>query len=138
MAVVRPELQFGITELGEDGHVTGFREKPRSEHWINGGFFFFEEGVFDYLARTACSSASRWSGSPPTAAAGLPPRGFWECMDTYKDAVDAERPVGAGRAVEAVELSPPRTSPLRRLPRRVSGPRPGAEPSASCVSWPTA
>ena len=38
MTVVRPELQFGVTELdGADGRVTGFREKPRSEHWINGG-----------------------------------------------------------------------------------------------------
>ena len=43
MTVVRPELQFGVTELdGDDGLVTGFHEKPRSEHWINGGFFVFE------------------------------------------------------------------------------------------------
>src|SRR4051794_1980074 len=28
MTVVRPELQFGVTELDSDGRVTGFREKP--------------------------------------------------------------------------------------------------------------
>ncbi|HXC46344.1 MAG TPA: sugar phosphate nucleotidyltransferase, partial [Solirubrobacteraceae bacterium] len=52
MTVVRPLLQFGVTELDvRDGSVLGFREKPRSEHWINGGFFCFESGVFDYLRR---------------------------------------------------------------------------------------
>ena len=49
MTVVRPELQFGVTELADDGRVTGFREKPRSDHWINGGFFCFGEPVLDYL-----------------------------------------------------------------------------------------
>ena len=39
MTVVRPELQFGVAELDGDGRVTGFREKPRAEHWVNGGFF---------------------------------------------------------------------------------------------------
>ncbi|HEX4837996.1 MAG TPA: sugar phosphate nucleotidyltransferase, partial [Solirubrobacteraceae bacterium] len=35
MTVVRPELQFGVTDLDAlDGRVLGFREKPRSEHWI--------------------------------------------------------------------------------------------------------
>ncbi len=47
--MVRPELQFGVTELDGDGRVRGFREKPRSEHWINGGFFCFEPAVFGYL-----------------------------------------------------------------------------------------
>src|SRR4051794_3052968 len=37
MTVVRPELQFGVAELEGDGRVRGFREKPRLEHWINGG-----------------------------------------------------------------------------------------------------
>ena len=31
------------------GRVRGFREKPRSEHWINGGFFCFQAGALDYL-----------------------------------------------------------------------------------------
>ena len=37
---------------------------------------------------TACSSASRSSGSPPTASSrAYRHDGFWDCMDTYKDAV---------------------------------------------------
>src|SRR5215207_4624934 len=49
MTVVRPELQFGIAELDGAGRVRGFREKPRSEHWINGGFFCFESGALGYI-----------------------------------------------------------------------------------------
>ena len=50
MTVVRPELQFGIAELDGDGRMRGFHEKPRSEHWVNGGFFCFEHGALGYVA----------------------------------------------------------------------------------------
>ncbi len=49
MTVVRPELQFGIAEINGDGVVRGFVEKPRSDHWVNGGFFCFEPSVFELL-----------------------------------------------------------------------------------------
>jgi glucose-1-phosphate cytidylyltransferase len=89
MTVVRPELQFGITEVdGDHGLVTGFREKPRSEHWINGGFFVFEPGVFEYLSDSSVLEREPLEG---LAADGqlhaFRHTGFWECMDTYKDAV---------------------------------------------------
>ncbi len=88
MTVVRPELQFGITELdGEGGRVTGFHEKPRSEHWINGGFFVFEPAVFDYLTDSSVLEREPLEG---LAADGqlhaFRHTGFWDCMDTYKDA----------------------------------------------------
>jgi glucose-1-phosphate cytidylyltransferase len=88
MTVVRPELQFGITELDGDGTVLGFHEKPRSQHWINGGFFCFEPGVFDYLTDSSVLEREPLEG---LAADGqlraYRHTGFWECMDTYKDAV---------------------------------------------------
>jgi glucose-1-phosphate cytidylyltransferase len=88
MTAVRPYLQWGVAELGGDGRVTGFVEKPRSEHWVNGGFFCFEPGVQNYLAED-----SVLEGEPlgNLAAAGqlraYRHEGFWDCMDTYKDAV---------------------------------------------------
>ncbi len=88
MTVVRPELQFGITELGADDRVRGFREKPRSEHWINGGFFICEPGMLGYLKR---DSVLEREPLERLAAVGelvaYRHEGFWECMDTYKDAV---------------------------------------------------
>ena len=88
MTVVRPELQFGITELDGDGVVTGFREKPRSEHWINGGFFCMEPGVLERLDE---GSVLEREPLESLAADGelraFRHEGFWDCMDTYKDAV---------------------------------------------------
>jgi glucose-1-phosphate cytidylyltransferase len=88
MTVVRPELQFGVTELGADGRVSGFREKPRSEHWINGGFFCFGAPVLGYLGENSVlerAPLERLAGDDQLRAHRH--EGFWECMDTYKDAV---------------------------------------------------
>lgn len=88
MTVVRPQLPFGVTELDADAVVTGFREKPRSEHWINGGFFVFERGVFDYLRDDSVlerAPLERLAADRQLRA--FRHTGFWECMDTYKDAV---------------------------------------------------
>ena len=89
MTVVRPRLQFGVTELdGSDGRVLGFHEKPRSEHWINGGFFCFESGVLDYIQRDSVlerDPLERLAADGELRAHRH--EDFWECMDTYKDAV---------------------------------------------------
>lgn len=88
MTVVRPQLQFGVADLGEDGSVLGFHEKPRSEHWVNGGFFVFDPGVLAYLGP---DSVLEREPLEQLAAAGqlhaFRHAGFWDCMDTYKDAV---------------------------------------------------
>jgi glucose-1-phosphate cytidylyltransferase len=88
ITVVRPQLQFGVTELADDGRVTGFREKPTSEHWINGGFFCFSAAVLD---RLDLDSVLERAPLERLAAAGelraYRHERFWECMDTYKDAV---------------------------------------------------
>ena len=88
VTVVRPELQFGITELDGDGRVSGFQEKPRSEHWVNGGFFCFEHGALGYIG---ADSVLEREPLERLASVGqlhaYRHDGFWECMDTYKDAV---------------------------------------------------
>lgn len=88
MTVVRPELQFGVTELAPDGLVTGFREKPRSEHWINGGFFCFEARALEYLEPDSVLEREPLQRlAAEGQLRGHRHEGFWECMDTYKDAV---------------------------------------------------
>lgn len=88
VTVVQPELQFGVAEIDASGRVSGFQEKPRAEHWVNGGFFCFEPGVQSYLAE---DSVLEREPLERLAAAGelhaYRHDGFWDCMDTYKDAV---------------------------------------------------
>jgi glucose-1-phosphate cytidylyltransferase len=98
VTVVRPDLQWGVAELDGD-RVAGFVEKPRSEHWINGGFFCFEPGVHEYLE--ADRALEREPLSRLAAAGELRAfrhKGFWDCMDTYKDAVVLNDLWAAGRA----------------------------------------
>jgi glucose-1-phosphate cytidylyltransferase len=88
LTVVRPQLQFGVTELDPQGRVEGFREKPRAEHWINGGFFCMERDALAYLE--ADSVLEREPLERLAAGEQLwahRHEGFWQCMDTYKDAV---------------------------------------------------
>ena len=99
MTVVRPELPFGIAELNGDGAVRGFVEKPRSEHWVNGGFFCFEPEVLEVL-----DEQSVLEREPLAQLAGrgelraFHHHGFWDCMDTYKDALLLNDLWGGGQA----------------------------------------
>jgi glucose-1-phosphate cytidylyltransferase len=89
VTVVQPRLQWGVAELGEDGKVEGFVEKPRSQHWINGGFFCFEPGALGYLGEDSVlerEPLERLAGVGQLGA--YRHEGFWDCMDTYKDAIE--------------------------------------------------
>jgi glucose-1-phosphate cytidylyltransferase len=88
MTVVRPELQFGVARLDGDTVVEGFDEKPRFDGWINGGFFCFEPGVFGYIGEDSVlerEPLERLAADGQLRA--FRHTGFWDCMDTYKDAV---------------------------------------------------
>lgn len=86
MAVVQPRLPFGVARLDGEGGVLGFSEKPRSELWVNAGFFCFERSA---LAAVEPGSVLEREPLERLAAAGqlraYRHAGFWECMDTHKD-----------------------------------------------------
>ncbi|TMK71498.1 MAG: nucleotidyl transferase [Actinobacteria bacterium] len=100
---LEPRTQFGVAELDPDDRVLGFEEKPRLDHWVNGGFFCLEPGFLDYLAT---DSVLERAPLRHLAAAGqlraFRHTGFWECMDTYKDAVMLNDLWGGGQAPWAV------------------------------------
>jgi glucose-1-phosphate cytidylyltransferase len=88
MTVVRPYSQWGVAVIDGSDRITGFSEKPRLEQWINGGFMMCEPGLFEYVDEG--SVLEREPLARIAAAGGLAAyrhEGFWDCMDTYKDAV---------------------------------------------------
>ena len=98
VTVVRPNLQWGVAEL-EDDRVCGFVEKPRSEHWVNGGFFCFEPAaveVFEPDSVLEHEPLQRLAGAGELRA--FRHEGFWDCMDTYKDAIELGDLWSQGRA----------------------------------------
>jgi len=87
VTAVRPPARFG--ELVFEGDLAvSFEEKPQiGEGWINGGYFVFEPGIFDYL-----------DGDQTNLEADVLPKlasdrqllvyrheGFWQCMDTLRE-----------------------------------------------------
>jgi glucose-1-phosphate cytidylyltransferase len=89
VTVVQPRLQWGVAKLGGSDRVEGFVEKPRSEHWINGGFFCFEPGALDYIGEDSVLEREPLENLAADGQLGAyRHEGFWDCMDTYKDAVE--------------------------------------------------
>ena len=86
---VRLPSQYGIVNVADDGQVTGFHEKMKLDHWINAGFFVFEQGVFDYLQGDDTVDLEKET-LPRLAADGqlmlYRHTGFWASMDTFKEA----------------------------------------------------
>jgi glucose-1-phosphate cytidylyltransferase len=87
VTAVHPTSRYGELMIRE-GIVEHFQEKPQfREGWINGGFFVLEPQVLDLI-----------EGDQETLEAGLlvklaergelavyQHKGFWQCMDTYRE-----------------------------------------------------
>ncbi|CAB4872053.1 unannotated protein [freshwater metagenome] len=99
MTVVQPVERFGIADVAADGRISGFREKPLSEHWVNGGFLCFEPAA---IARIGLDDVLEEGPLESLAASGdlraHRHEGFWACMDTYKDAIQLSDLYRAGEA----------------------------------------
>lgn len=99
ITVVRPELPFGVVDVADDGGVVGFREKPRSRDWINGGFMLLGPDVFDVLDEDCALEREPFERlAAAQRLQSAPHEGFWACMDTYKDARRLNELWDAGRA----------------------------------------
>ncbi|MGK2878932.1 MAG: sugar phosphate nucleotidyltransferase [Solirubrobacterales bacterium] len=97
IAVTRPRSPWGEAQLDEDDRVTGFVEKPQLENWINGGFMFLETGAVDFVGEDDVLEQRPLEN---LAAVGelhaYKHDGFWDCMDTFKDALELNRLCAAG------------------------------------------
>jgi glucose-1-phosphate cytidylyltransferase len=99
MTVVRPELPFGVAVVDGDNRVTGFHEKPRAEHWVNGGFFACDPRFASYLAPDLVLEREPLERlAEDGALAAYRHAGYWRCLDTYKDAVVLEQEWASGSA----------------------------------------
>ncbi len=87
ITAVHPPARFGCLELDGD-QVRRFAEKPQaSEGWINGGFFVFEPGVFEYLEadNTVLEKEPMERLAQDGQLLAYRHGGFWQPMDTVRD-----------------------------------------------------
>jgi glucose-1-phosphate cytidylyltransferase len=100
VTAVRPAARFGALEIVDD-RVAAFEEKPKGDgHWINGGFFVLEPGVFDHIE----GDATIWERAPLESLAGqgqlsaFKHQGFWSAVDTLRDKNHLEEVWASGEA----------------------------------------
>jgi glucose-1-phosphate cytidylyltransferase len=100
ITAVHPPARFGCLDL-DGAAVRTFAEKPQaSEGWINGGYFVFEPGVFDYLTGDACvlekEPMERLARDGQLMA--YRHTSFWHPMDTVRDRQYLENLWNSGKA----------------------------------------
>ena len=90
---VQPSGRFGALDLGENGEVRSFLEKPKGDgSWINGGFFVCQPEVFNYID----DDATIFERTPMEKLAAerqmvaYHHEGFWKPMDTLRDKTELE------------------------------------------------
>lgn len=100
VTAVRPPARFGDLRI-ENNQVTHFEEKPQiGEGWINGGFFVFETGVFDYISddATILEKAPLEQLARRGELMAFQHAGYWQSMDTVRDKMALEEQWAGGKA----------------------------------------
>ena len=85
---INPASRFGELKI-KGNQVESFSEKPKNgDGLINGGFFVFNRGIFDYLSEDENCDLEIGPLEKIAAEGQLmvyKHRGFWACMDTIRD-----------------------------------------------------
>ncbi len=100
ITAVRPPARFGGLTV-EGDVVTEFSEKPQvGEGWINGGFFVFEPGVFDYLHDddTVLEREPLEQLAAERQLMAYRHTSFWQPMDTLREKLLLESLWSSGKA----------------------------------------
>lgn len=102
---VRPPYSFHVVAHDEDGIVTDVRDAASSGLWINGGYYLFRSGIFDYLdgGGELVDEPFRRLVSEGQLVA-YQHGGFWTSLDTLKDLQTLEALNETGRPPWAVWL----------------------------------
>lgn len=97
----QPSGRFGALNMGEDGAIHSFQEKPAGDgSWINGGFFVLEPAVIDRIA----GDGTVFEKEPLEGLArdgqlmAYRHGGFWQPMDTLRDKQHLEELWSSGQA----------------------------------------
>jgi glucose-1-phosphate cytidylyltransferase len=84
---VRPRSRFGILDVGDEGGVMRFAEKPQSDGWASVGFFVFQREFLEYLTDDTCvlerEPMERLAAEKQLMA--FRHAGFFFAMDTYRE-----------------------------------------------------
>jgi len=99
VTLAHPTSRFGVAEMGSDGKITGFREKPVLEDLVSMGFFVFEKEVFDFLRPDSVLEEEPLSRLAfEHELTGCVHDGFWQPLDTYRELLVMQKLWDSGTA----------------------------------------
>lgn len=83
---VQPSQSFHVVSVGQDDFVTDISAANDASMWINGGFFILRNEIFDYMRDGEELVVEPFKRLiEQRQLIGYRHRGFWACMDTFKD-----------------------------------------------------
>ena len=125
-AAVSNSQSFHAVTLDRDGRVSHVGAIADQELLINGGYFIFRREIFDYI-----NEGEELIEQPfqrliaARKLGGFRWRGFWRCMDTFKDKITFDRMEARGECPWMVWRQPSQSivrepCEVSSLPRRVT------------------
>ena len=98
LTAVNLESSFGILELNNKNEVVGFREKPKLEFFMNGGFYIFNKKIFNYMKKGYDLEKDILKElAKIKQIAAFKHNGFWKSMNTLKDVIELNELYGKGQ-----------------------------------------
>lgn len=86
LLLVRPTASFDIVQTTSGGDITQISPLSHSDIWINGGFFVFRNEIFQHIyPGEELVQAPFQRLIEKRAVLAYKCKGFWQCMDTFKD-----------------------------------------------------
>jgi glucose-1-phosphate cytidylyltransferase len=104
---VQPSQSFHVVSMGEDNLVTSISPVKKADLWINGGFFILKKEIFDYMR-----DDEELVNEPfhrlieKKELISYRHKGFFGCMDTFKEKQQFDDMYNRGEMPWAVWRSP--------------------------------
>lgn len=92
--VVSPlKSPYGIADIDEENHITGYREKPPLPYWLNDGIYVISKEAINLLPDTGDQEDQTFPFLPVERFIAFKNQGYWRGIDTVKDLIEAEKEV---------------------------------------------
>ncbi|MDP3731553.1 MAG: sugar phosphate nucleotidyltransferase [Candidatus Omnitrophota bacterium] len=85
ITTVKMTSDFGIVEIGKNNRIARFKEKPRLDKWMNGGFMVMNRKIFKYLNAGELETDVFKKLVATNGLAAYKHSGQWKTMNTLKD-----------------------------------------------------
>lgn len=123
---VKPNVSCHVVTSNDQGRVTSIEDITRTDLRINGGFFIFRRGIFDYIydgEELVEEPFQRLIERDQLLAYRYD--GFWQAVDTFKDRAKLEQLYADGKAPWEVWKTPATDDLTRRSDVIASGAQSG-------------